>query len=1036
MSHFFIERPVFAWVVALFIALTGLLCIPHLPVAQYPAVAPPGIIISVSYPGASPEVMNTSVVSLIEREISGVDDLLYFESSSDTTGMASITVTFKPGTDIKLAQMDLQNQIKIVEPRLPQAVRQNGINVEAVSAGFLMMVGLKSQNGQYEEADLSDYFARNITDELRRVPGVGKVQLFGGEKALRIWLDPLKLHSYGLSVTDVLTALGQQNVIVSPGRTGDEPTTPDQGVTYPITLKGQLTSVEAFANITLKSQTTGARLKLSDVARVESGLQSYAFGIRENGVPATAAAIQLSPGANAISTAAGIRARLAGLSSVLPDGMTFTVPFDTAPFVKLSIMKVVKSFVEAMILVFLVMFLFLHKIRCTLIPAIVAPMALLGTFTVMYLMGYSINILTMFGMVLAIGIIVDDAIVVVENVERLMEEKGLSPRDATHEAMREITPAIIGITLVLTAVFIPVGFTGGSVGVIYRQFSISMAVSILLSAFLALTLTPALCATLLRPQHLHKASAFSRWFNSRFDTLAALYESALGTLLKRTGRVMMLYAALCLALYAGLSALPSSFLPDEDQGYFMSSIQLPSDATMQRTLKVVQKFEQEIATRQAVESNLMILGFGFSGSGPNSAMAFTTLKAWEEREGTTAQDEADNIQSRMETASDAVTMSLLPPAISDMGTSSGFTYYLQDRGAKGYAALKQAADSLVQRASESDRLRDVYIDGLAEGTRIALDVDREKAEAMGVSFEEINQTLSVAVGSNYVNDYTNNGRVQQVIVQADAPFRMQPEQLLGLPVKNRQGQMLPLSTFVALSWNQAPQQLNRYQGYAAIRITGSAAPGISSGTAMQAIEQLAQDLPPGFAGEWAGSSLQEQASAAQLPGLIILSVMVVFMVLAALYESWSVPFAVMLVVPLGLLGAVVAVTVAAMPNDVFFKVGLITLIGLSAKNAILIIEFARQLRRAGASLPEAIMTAARQRLRPILMTSLAFTLGVVPLMLAKGASDATQHAIGTGVFGGMISGTLLAVFFVPCFYIVITRFVERRQKRQARKRAR
>ncbi|NCI15865.1 multidrug efflux RND transporter permease subunit [Cronobacter muytjensii] len=1036
MSHFFIERPVFAWVVALFIALTGLLCIPHLPVAQYPAVAPPGIIISVSYPGASPEVMNTSVVSLIEREISGVDDLLYFESSSDTTGMASITVTFKPGTDIKLAQMDLQNQIKIVEPRLPQAVRQNGINVEAVSAGFLMMVGLKSQNGQYEEADLSDYFARNITDELRRVPGVGKVQLFGGEKALRIWLDPLKLHSYGLSVTDVLTALGQQNVIVSPGRTGDEPTTPDQGVTYPITLKGQLTSVEAFANITLKSQTTGARLKLSDVARVESGLQSYAFGIRENGVPATAAAIQLSPGANAISTAAGIRARLAGLSSVLPDGMTFTVPFDTAPFVKLSIMKVVKTFVEAMILVFLVMFLFLHKIRCTLIPAIVAPMALLGTFTVMYLMGYSINILTMFGMVLAIGIIVDDAIVVVENVERLMEEKGLSPRDATHEAMREITPAIIGITLVLTAVFIPVGFTGGSVGVIYRQFSISMAVSILLSAFLALTLTPALCATLLRPQHLHKASAFSRWFNSRFDTLAALYESALGTLLKRTGRVMMLYAALCLALYAGLSALPSSFLPDEDQGYFMSSIQLPSDATMQRTLKVVQKFEQEIATRQAVESNLMILGFGFSGSGPNSAMAFTTLKAWEEREGTTAQDEADNIQSRMETASDAVTMSLLPPAISDMGTSSGFTYYLQDRGAKGYAALKQAADSLVQRASESDRLRDVYIDGLAEGTRLALDVDREKAEAMGVSFEEINQTLSVAVGSNYVNDYTNNGRVQQVIVQADAPFRMQPEQLLGLPVKNRQGQMLPLSTFVALSWNQAPQQLNRYQGYAAIRITGSAAPGISSGTAMQAIEQLAQDLPPGFAGEWAGSSLQEQASAAQLPGLIILSVMVVFMVLAALYESWSVPFAVMLVVPLGLLGAVVAVTVAAMPNDVFFKVGLITLIGLSAKNAILIIEFARQLRRAGASLPEAIMTAARQRLRPILMTSLAFTLGVVPLMLAKGTSDATQHAIGTGVFGGMISGTLLAVFFVPCFYIVITHFVERRQKRQARKRAR
>ncbi|EOI3467567.1 multidrug efflux RND transporter permease subunit [Cronobacter turicensis] len=1028
MPHFFIERPVFAWVVALFIALTGVICIPQLPVAQYPAVAPPGIIISVSYPGASPEVMNTSVVSLIEREISGVDDLLYFESSSDTTGMASITVTFKPGTDIKLAQMDLQNQIKIVEPRLPQAVRQNGISVEAANAGFLMMVGLKSQNGQYEEADLSDYFARNVTDELRRVPGVGKVQLFGGEKALRIWLDPMKLHGYGLSVTDVLTALSQQNVIVSPGRTGDEPTAPDQGVTYPITLKGQLTSVEAFRNITLKSETSGARLTLSDVARVESGLQRYAFGIRENGVPATAAAIQLSPGANAISTAAGIRSRLAELSPVLPDGMTFTVPFDTAPFVKLSVMKVVKTFVEAMILVFLVMFLFLHKIRCTLIPAIVAPMALLGTFTVMYLMGYSINILTMFGMVLAIGIIVDDAIVVVENVERLMHEKGLSPRDATHEAMREITPAIIGITLVLTAVFIPMGFTGGSVGIIYRQFCIAMAVSILLSAFLALTLTPALCATLLKPQQ--KASAFSRWFNTRFDTLASLYETTLGRLLKRTGRMMMLYAALCLALYAGLSSLPSSFLPEEDQGYFMSSIQLPSDATMQRTLNAVHKFEEEIATRQAIESNIMILGFGFSGSGPNSAMAFTTLKDWGQREGITAQSEANHIQSSMETVSDAVTMSLLPPAISDMGTSSGFTYYLQDRGARGYAALKQAADNLVQRANQSDTLSDVYIDGLADGTRLALDVDREKAQALGVSFEEINQTLSVAVGSNYVNDYTNNGRVQQVIVQADAPFRMQPEQVLRLSVKNRQGEMLPLSTFVTVSWNQAPQQLNRYQGYPAIRITGSAAPGKSSGAAMVAMEQLAKTLPTGFAGEWAGSSLQEQASAAQLPGLIALSILVVFMVLAALYESWSVPLAVMLVVPLGLLGAVTAVMVANMTNDVFFKVGLITLIGLSAKNAILIIEFARQLRANGASLSEAVMTAARQRLRPILMTSLAFTLGVVPLMLAKGASDSTQHAIGTGVFGGMISGTLLAVFFVPCFYVVITRAVEYRQRKQ------
>ena len=973
--------------------------------------------------------MNTSVVSLIEREISGVDNLLYFESSSDTTGSASITVAFKPGTDIKLAQMDLQNQIKIVEPRLPQAVRQNGINVEAANSGFLMMVGLKSATGQFEEADLSDYFARNVSDELRRVPGVGKVQLFGGEKALRIWLDPMKLHGYGLSVSDVLTAVGQQNALVSPGKTGDEPASAGQGVTYPITVKGQLSSVEAFRNITLKSDASGARLKLSDIARIESGLQSYAFGIRENGVPATAAAIQLSPGANAMSTASGVRARIDELSRVLPEGMAFTIPFDTAPFVKLSIMKVVQTFVEAMVLVFLVMLLFLHKIRCTLIPAIVAPVALLGTFTVMLLSGYSINILTMFGMVLAIGIIVDDAIVVVENVERLMEEKSLSPRDATRQAMQEITPAIIGITLVLTAVFIPMGFAEGSVGIIYRQFCISMAVSILLSAFLALTLTPALCATLLKPHKPGKRGGrFAVGFNARFRSLTASYEAGLGAVLKRTGRMLLLYAALCAALFLGLSSLPSSFLPEEDQGYFMSSIQLPSDATMQRTLNVVKKFEEEIAARPDIESNIMILGFGFSGSGPNSAMAFTTLKDWKNRQGSTAQGEADRIQASMANVSDAVTMSLLPPAISDMGTSSGFTWYVQDRAGLGYEALKRAADALVLQANQRPELSDVYIDGLPEGTSLALQVDREKAEAMGVSFDEINQTLSVTLGSNYVNDYTNNGRVQQVIIQADAPYRMQPEQILTLSVKNRMGQMVPVSTFATLSWHVAPQQLTRYQGYSAIRITGNAAPGESSGTAMKVMESLSRDLPQGMAGEWAGSSLQERKSESQLPGLIVLSILVVFMVLAALYESWSIPFAVMLVVPLGLIGAVIAVSVAGMTNDVFFKVGLITLIGLSAKNAILIVEFARQLHRQGQPLLAATIHAAGQRLRPILMTSLAFTLGVVPLMLARGASDSTQHAIGTGVFGGMISGTLLAIFFVPVFFIVIARFIDNLRK--------
>ncbi|MDF2623389.1 MAG: multidrug efflux transporter permease subunit [Kosakonia cowanii] len=1023
MPHFFIARPVFAWVIALFIILGGLLAIPKLPVSQYPAVAPPGVIISVTFPGATPEMMNTSVISLIEREISGVDNILYFEATSDTSGTASITVTFKPGTDVKLAQIDLQNQIKIVEPRLPQVVRQNGISVDAAETGFLMMVGLKSTNGKYQEADLSDYFARNVTDELRRLPGVGKVQLFGGEKAMRIWLDPLKMHSYQLSVSDVTTAIAQQNVLVSPGRVGDEPALAGQRVTYPLTVKGQLSSIEEFRNITLKSNTTGARLRLADIARVESGLQSYAFGIRENGVPATAAAIQLSTGANAINTAAAVHQRLAELKSVLPEGMVFTVPFDTAPFVKLSIYKVVQTFIEAMVLVFLVMLLFLHKVRCTLIPAIVAPIALLGTFTVMLLSGYSINILTMFGMVLAIGIIVDDAIVVVENVERLMEEQRMTPADATRQAMHEITPAIIGITLVLTAVFIPMGFASGSVGLIYRQFAIAMAVSILFSAFLALTLTPALCATVLKP-HTGAARGFSARFNRAFNGLSARYESGLLWVLMRSGRMLLIYAALCIALFAGLVALPSSFLPEEDQGYFMSAIQLPSDATMQRTTEVVEQFEQALVDRPAIDSNLMILGFGFSGSGQNSAMAFTTLKGWQERHGATAQSEADLIQQKMESVPGATTMSLLPPAISDMGTSSGFTFYIQDRAGKGYSALKQAAETLVEKANESGALSDVYIDGLPQGTSISLTIDREKAEAMGVSFEEINQAISVASGSNYVNDYTQNGRLQQVIVQADAAYRMQPETLLNIPLKNRSGEMVLLSSVVSATWTQSPQQLNRYQGYPAIRITGSAAAGHSSGTGMATMEQLARELPEGFGGEWAGSSLQEKASAAQLPGLIALSVLVVFLVLAALYESWSIPFAVMLVVPLGLIGALIAVIVAGMSNDVFFKVGLITLIGLSAKNAILIIEFARQLRLQGKSTLEATLMASRQRLRPILMTSLAFTLGVVPLMIASGASASTQHAIGTGVFGGMISATVLSLFFVPVFFVVIMRICE------------
>jgi len=1025
MPQYFIERPVFTWVVALFIVLSGLIAIPQLPVAQYPSVALPSLTVSATYPGATPETMNASVISLLEREISAVDNLLYFESASDASGTATITVTFKPGTDIRLAQVDVQNQLKVVDSRLPQAVRQNGLQVEAANSAFLMITGLKSPSGHYSEGDLSDYFARNVSDELRRLPGVGKVQLFGAEKAMRIWIDPVKLFNYRLSFSDVTTALSQQNAQIAPGRTGSEPALPGQRVTYPLRVQGQLSSVEAFSNITLRASADGSRVRLGDVARVEQGLQSYAFATSENGKPATAAAIQLATGANAVKTAQAVRARLDTLSALLPEGMQFSVSFDTAPFVKLSIEKVVHSFLEAMLLVFLVMLLFLQNLRYTFIPAIVAPVALLGTFTVMLLSGFSINVLTIFGMVLAIGIIVDDAIVVVENVERLMAEKGLSPRDATREAMAEITPAIAGITLVLTAVFIPMGFATGSVGVIYRQFTLSMAVSILISAFLALTLTPALCASLLKPVSHHHAdkTGFAGWFNRHFKQLSMRYESGLRYILKRTGRVMVLYILLCGMLFLALRALPSSFIPDEDQGYFMTSVQLPSDATQQRTREVMNRYETLVAARESIQGNLSIFGFGFSGSGANTALAFTTLKTWDERHGTNAAEEADYIQAAMSADPDATVMSLMPPAISDMGTSSGFTFYLQDRAGKGYAALIAAQQQLVAQAASSHIVTDVYLDGLPEGVSATLNIDREKAQAMGVSFEEINQTISSASGSNYVNDYSDNARVQQVIVQADAPFRMQTEDLMKLFVRNNRNEMVSLASFATISWGLSPQQLNRYQGYPAVKITGSAAPGHSSGAAMAEMEKLAATLPEGFMMEWTGTSLQERSSASQTPVLMVLSILVVFMVLAALYESWAIPFSVMLVVPLGLIGAVAAVYIADMPNDIFFRVGMITLIGLSTKNAILIVEFARQLSAGGMTLFDATLQAARLRLRPIIMTSLAFTLGVVPLMVASGASARTQHAIGTGVFGGMISGTLLAIFFVPVFYLVVLRGV-------------
>lgn len=1026
MPRFFIDRPVFAWVIAIAIIVFGLIAIPQLPIARYPTIAPPSISIYATYPGATPQTMNDSVVGLIERELSSVKNLLYFESSVDTSGMATITATFQPGTDPELAQVDVQNRIKTAEPRLPQVVRQTGLQVEAASSGFLMLVSIQSDRPNIQEVELGDYAGRNVMEELKRVPGVGRVQLFSSERAMRIWLDPTKLVSYGLSASEVTSAIAAQNVQIAPGAIGGEPTTSEQRVTVPLTVDGQLQTADEFRQIVLRAKADGSQVVLGDVARVELGPQSSNFSTRQNGKPVAVIAVQLAPGANAVTASAGVEQRMDELAKAMPAGMKFSIPFDTAPFVTISIEKVIHTLVEAMVLVFLVMFLFLQKVRYTLIPAIVAPIALLGTFTVMMLTGFSVNVLTMFGMVLAIGIIVDDAIVVVENVERIMAEEGLSPKEATKKAMREITTAVIGITLVLTAVFIPMAMASGSVGAIYRQFSIAMAVSILFSAFLALTLTPALCATILKPIHGHETKkGFFGWFDRKFDTLTAGYESWVVKLLKRSGRVMASFGVIIALLAVGFMNLPSGFLPEEDQGYHLTSFQMPSDATAKRTLEATSALEQHNAKRAVVKETVTIQGFSFSGSGSNAAMTFTVLEDWEHRDGATAFSEIEGANAALQSVREGTIMSVAPPSIDGLGNATGFSMRLQDRANRGNDALMAAQDQLLQLAAKSKVLAGVYPEGLPPGSSVRVDIDRQKAQAMGVSFTAIADTLSAAIGSSYVNDFPNKGRLQQVIVQAEPASRMRLDEVLKLQVRNDAGATVPLSELVSPKWATAPLQLVRYNGFPAVRIAGAPAPGYSSGAAMEEMERLSAELPRGFAVEWTGQSLQEKQAGSQIFGLLALSMLVVFLVLAALYESWAIPLSVMLVVPLGLVGAIAAVLLAGLPNDVFFKVGMITIIGLSAKNAILIVEFAKMARDGGMSTIDAAIQAAKLRLRPIIMTSLAFTLGVVPLMIASGASAETQRAIGTGVFGGMITATVLAIFFVPVFFVVVLGLVDR-----------
>ncbi|MFK0271750.1 multidrug efflux RND transporter permease subunit [Pseudomonas asiatica] len=1029
MPQFFIDRPVFAWVVALFILLAGALAIPQLPVAQYPNVAPPQVEIYAVYPGASAATMDESVVSLIEQELNGADNLLYFESQS-SLGSATITATFAPGTNPDLAQVDVQNRLKVVESRLPRPVTQQGLQVEKVSTGFLLLATLTSEVGKLDETALSDILARNVMDEIRRLKGVGKAQLYGSERAMRIWIDPRKLIGFNLTPNDVAEAIAAQNAQVAPGSIGDLPTRGTQEITANVVVKGQLSTPEEFAGIVLRANPDGSTVTIGDVARVEIGAQEYQYGTRLNGKPATAFSVQLSPGANAMETATLVRAKMQDLARYFPEGVKYDIPYDTSPFVKVSIEQVINTLFEAMLLVFAVMFLFLQNLRYTLIPTLVVPVALMGTFAVMLAMGFSVNVLTLFGMVLAIGILVDDAIVVVENVERIMAEEGLPPKEATRKAMGQISGAIVGITLVLVAVFLPMAFMQGSVGVIYQQFSLSMAVSILFSAFLALSLTPALCATLLKPvakgEH-HERKGFFGWFNRRFEGMSNGYQRWVMQALKRSGRYLLVYALLLAVLGYGFSQLPTAFLPTEDQGYTITDIQLPPGASRMRTEQVAAQIEAHNAEEPGVGNTTLILGFSFSGSGQNAALAFTTLKDWSERG---ADDSAQSIADRATMAftqlKDAVAYAVLPPPIDGLGESTGFEFRLQDRGGMGHTELMAARDELLANAGKSKVLTNVREASLAESPQVQLEIDRRQANALGVSFADIGSVLDVAVGSSYVNDFPNQGRMQRVVVQAEGDQRSQVEDLLKIHVRNDSGKMVPLGAFVQARWVSGPVQLTRYNGYPAVSISGEPAAGYSSGEAMAEIERLVAQLPAGAGLEWTGLSLQERLSGSQAPMLMALSLLVVFLCLAALYESWSIPTAVLLVVPLGVLGAVLAVTLRGMPNDVFFKVGLITLIGLSAKNAILIIEFAKSLVDQGVDAADAAVQAARLRLRPIVMTSLAFILGVVPLAIASGASSASQQAIGTGVIGGMLSATL-AVVFVPVFFVVVMRLAGRRQ---------
>lgn len=1029
MANFFIDRPIFAWVLAILLCLTGTLAIFSLPVEQYPDLAPPNVRITANYPGASAQTLENTVTQVIEQNMTGLDNLMYMSSQSSATGQATVTLSFIAGTDPDEAVQQVQNQLQSALRKLPQAVQTQGVTVRKTGDTNILTIAFVSTDGSMDKQDIADYVASNIQEPLSRVNGVGDIDAYGSQYSMRIWLDPAKLNSFQLTTKDVTDAISSQNAQVAVGQLGGTPSVDKQALNATINAQSLLQTPQQFRDITLRVNQDGSVVTLGDVAEVEMGAEKYDYLSRFNRKAASGLGVKLASGANEMATAERVIARLDELKAYFPRGLEYKVAYETTSFVKASITDVVKTLLEAILLVFLVMYLFLQNFRATLIPTIAVPVVLLGTFATLYAFGYSINTLTMFAMVLAIGLLVDDAIVVVENVERVMSDEGLSPRQATRKSMGQIQGALVGIAMVLSAVFIPMAFFGGTTGAIYRQFSVTIVAAMVLSVLVAMILTPALCATLLKPIHKgesqHTRKGFFGWFNRVFDTSSRRYESAVAKILHRSLRWIVIYVLLLGGMVFLFLRLPTSFLPQEDRGMFTTSVQLPSGSTQQQTLKVVQKVEDYFFKNEKdnVTSIFATIGSGPGGNGQNVARMFIRLKDWDDRDSKTGSASAiiERATKAFNKIIEAKVFARNPPAISGLGSSAGFDMELQDHAGAGHDALMAARDQLLDMAAKNPQLTRVQHNGLDDSPQLQIDIDQRKAQALGLSIDDINDTLQTAWGSSYVNDFMDRGRVKKVYVQSAAKYRMLPEDINLWYVRNQSGQMVPFSAFATSRWETGSPRLERYNGYSALEIVGEAAPGVSTGTAMDIMENLVHQLPGGFGLEWTAMSYQERLSGAQAPALYAISLLVVFLCLAALYESWSVPFSVMLVVPLGVIGALLATWLRGLENDVYFQVGLLTVIGLSAKNAILIVEFANERNQEGEDLLQATLDACRQRLRPILMTSLAFIFGVLPMATSTGAGSGGQHAVGTGVIGGMVSATILAIFFVPLFFVLVRR---------------